>query len=157
MAQARSISPGLLRAYRQTRYCAAGAVVRIHQHAPAMDALLAQHAARFGVFITAWNPYSRRMPDGWNRRMQRELRQRLRRRIVLPASGGWGRWHEEHLLVLAPLPVVTRLARRFRQNALVWVRPRVPARLHLIEGMRQCSSGQCDCRSSGCCIICSAR
>ena len=46
---------------------------------PRMDALLARHGARCAVFVTAWNPFSRRMPAGWNRRMQ-----------AAPASSGCG-------------------------------------------------------------------
>jgi hypothetical protein len=125
------VSPRLLRAYRQTTYCAGGIAVRIGRRSRGMDVLLRQHSVRQAVFITAWNPFSHRMPDGWNRRMQQGLAERLRRRTVLPASGGAGRWHEDHLLVLGGEAWVVRLACRFRQNAVVAVRLGGAARLHL--------------------------
>lgn len=126
------VSPLLLRAYRQTTYCAAGVPVRIGRRSPDLDALLRQHNARRAVFVTAWNPFSRRMPQGRNHRMQQRLRQRLRRRTVLPAHSGSGRWQEEQLLVLAALPWVAPIARLFRQNALVAIRCGGVARLYLL-------------------------
>lgn len=155
-AGAGAISARLLCAYRRTRYGAADAAVRIGQRSPAMDAVLARHHARCGVFVTAWNPYSRRMPDAWNRRMQVLLRQRLRRCTVLAAGGGSGRWHEDHLLVLAPPPLVAHLARQFRQNALVVVRRGVPASLLLLAA-GPVLRDQCTCSGFGSCMICSAR
>lgn len=125
------IPPRLLRAYRQTTYCAEGVPVRIGRRSPAMDALLARHAALAAVFVTAWNPFSRRMPQAWNQRMQQRLLLRLHRRTVLPASGAAGRWHEDHLLVLAALPWVLQQARLFRQNAVVSIRRGGKVRLHL--------------------------
>ena len=98
-----------------------------------MDALLARHQAARAVFVTAWNPFSRRMPAGWNRRMQARLRQLLHRRLCLPAVGALGRWHEDHLLVLAELPPLLRLARQFRQHAVVAIRRGGPARLVLLS------------------------
>jgi len=131
MTAVRGVSPRLLGAYRRTTYRAGDASVRIGRRSPVMDALLARQHARCAVFVTAWNPFSRRMPEGWNRRMQQRLVERLRRRTVLPASGAAGRWHEDHVLVLAALPWTMRLARVYRQNAVVTVRPGGRARLHL--------------------------
>lgn len=112
----------LLKAYRQTRYCAGKAEVRIARPSATMDALLTAHGARVGVFVTAWNPGSRRMPTRWNRRMQQLLKQRLRRYSTLPAEGSWRRWREEHLLLLAEPRLALRLARQFRQMAVVVVK-----------------------------------
>lgn len=130
----REVSPRLVRAYRRTTYRAGEAVVRVGHRCAALDALLARHHAGCAVFVTAWNPYSHPMRDGWNRRMQARLRQRLRRCVVLPACGGLGRWREDHFLVLAPLPPVARWGRIFRQNAVVVIRRGGPARLHLLAG-----------------------
>ncbi len=116
------MTPRLLRAYRWTRYEAAGIPVFVGRRSLAMDALLRQHRAKAGVFVTAWNPCSRLMPAGWNDRQQRALLARLRRWIALPGGGTLGRWHEAHVLALAPPALVTRLARSFRQNAVVEVR-----------------------------------
>lgn len=118
------ISARLLRAYRQTRYTAAAVGVRIGRRNTMRE--------RVAVFITAWNPRSRRMPAGWNRRMQRRLCECLRRYRTLPADGSLHRWHEQHLLVIAdPRPVI-RLARLFRQCGVVVVRLGQPARLVLV-------------------------
>lgn len=127
--------PGLLAAYRRTAYEAeGGAVARIGSRSAAVDALLRRLGdARQGAFVTAWNPYSRRMPRGWNERMQARLRQAARR---LPRTEGWGRGHgwAEHTLLLAADPRrAAVLARRFRQNAIVAVRRGGPARLVLLR------------------------
>src|SRR5215469_14887371 len=57
------IPPRLLRVYRDTLYHAKGCDVRIGRRAP--DALFALLGSRVGTFVTAWNPRSRRMPEGW--------------------------------------------------------------------------------------------
>ena len=123
--------PRLLAAYRETCYDVGGIGMRVGRRCAAMDRLLLAHGVRTGVLITAFNPLSRLMPPGWNRRMQASLRQTLWRRRVLPASGSLRRWSEAHLVVFGDVPPVQRLARRFRQCAVVVVRLRQPARLLL--------------------------
>ena len=123
--------PRLLRAHRRTRYSTLGTVVRVGRCVP--DALFAQIGAREAVFVTAWNPRSRRMPLGWNVRMQRRLAERLRRFEVAPADGTLGRWHEAHLLVAADVRRVLRIARIFRQLGVVAMRRGRPARLVLLR------------------------
>lgn len=124
------LSPSLLAAYRRTDYRVGDAVIRIGRRAPAVDQLLVQHRCREAVLITAWNPHSRRMPPGWNARMQCRLGQAVRRHRVLPASGGARGWTEEHLLVLMPAAQAAVLARRYRQNAFVMLRRGQPACLN---------------------------
>ena len=99
-----------------------------------MDRLLASHGARTGVLITAGNPMSRRMARGWNERMQRALTDRLRGMVVHPAQGVWRGWREEHVLVLGDVARVGRLARVFRQHAIVAVGIDRPARLVMLSG-----------------------
>lgn len=101
-------SPALLRAYRLTVYRVGDETVRI-----------GHRSTLTGVLITAWNPRSRRMPEAWNRRMQDRLRLSLRRWPIHEASGGLGRWREDHLLVAADPRLCRVLARRFRQHALL--------------------------------------
>jgi hypothetical protein len=127
------ITPRLLRAWRATDYVAAGAVVRIGRRCPALDPVLVSLRARTAVFVTAWNPRSRAMPAGWNRRMQRRLAEHLRRYASLPASGSLRRWHEAHLLVAADRRPVVRLARLFRQRGVVLVTRRQAAQLVLLD------------------------
>jgi hypothetical protein len=97
-----------------------------------MDALLCRLGARTGAFITAWNPLSRRMPEGWNRRMQRCLAEHLRHNAMLPANGSLRRWHEAHLLVATDPRRLLCLARRFRQRGVVTVARHQEARLVLL-------------------------
>ena len=123
------LSPSLQRAYRETSYEVAGVTIRIGSRTAAMDRLLMAHRRREAAFITAYNPLSRRKPPGWNRRMQSRLVQAVRRWPVLPAGGGWRRWHESHLVVFAPSRPIAVLARRYRQHGIVIVRLRHPARL----------------------------
>jgi hypothetical protein len=124
---------GLLAAYRRTAYEAGGAVARVGRRSPAVDALLRRLGAREGAFATAWNPWSKPMPAGWNARMMARLREAARR---LPVAEGEGRargWTERHLLVAADPRRVAVLARRFRQNAIVVARVGAPARLALLR------------------------
>jgi peptidoglycan/xylan/chitin deacetylase (PgdA/CDA1 family) len=126
------VTPRLLRAYRATRYEADGIAVVVGRRSPAMDSLLRRFGVRTAVFVTAWNPRSRLMPAGWNQRMQRALAERLRKVAVLPAAGASRGWREEHVLALAAPHRIARLARTFRQNAVVVVRLGAPATLTLV-------------------------
>jgi hypothetical protein len=120
---------GLLTAYRRTDYEADGAVARVGRRSASVDALLRRLRAREGAFVTAWNPWSRRMPAGWNARMVARLREASRR---VPSAEGEGRgrgWSERHLLLAGDPRRAAALARRFRQNAIVAVRAGAPARL----------------------------
>ena len=124
---------GLLAAYRRTEYEAGGAAARVGRRSASVDALLHRLGARQGAFVTAWNPWSRRMPAGWNARMTARLREASRR---LPSAEGQGRgrgWSERHLLIAADPRRAAVLARRFRQNAIVVARIGAPARLVLLR------------------------
>ncbi|MBX9595202.1 MAG: DUF3293 domain-containing protein [Roseomonas sp.] len=125
------MTPRLARAFRATTYEAEGAVARIGRRSRAVDALLTRHGARRAAFVTAWNPYSRAMPFGWNDRMQDRLRQAVAGHVI---GEGWGRgraWAEHHLLVAGDPALIRVIARRFRQYAIVIVAPGRPARLLL--------------------------
>ncbi len=119
--------PTLLRAYHRTTYHAAGVDVHIGTLSPAT--LLAALKARHAVFVTAWNPLSRRMQAGWNHRAQRRLRWHLRRATALEGHGAFRTWHEAHLLVAGDPRAIIRLARRFRQRAVVVLQRGQKARL----------------------------
>ena len=112
-------SPGLIAAYRATTYSAPGLIVRIGRRVTGLD--------RTVVFLTAWNPGSRKMLPGWNRRMQATLR-----RLLPTALEGEGRllhWHEEMLLTTIDKRRARVLARRFRQVSIVVAAPGQRARL----------------------------
>ncbi|HEX3573654.1 MAG TPA: DUF3293 domain-containing protein [Rhodopila sp.] len=125
--------PALLRAYRDTHYEVAGIEIRVGRRCPAMDLLLLSHRVHTGVFITAYNPFSRLMPHRWNQRMQVRLQQAVRQRPALPARGSLGRWGEAHLLVLGDPRPIRKLARYYRQYGIVIVRRGQPAWLELIS------------------------
>jgi hypothetical protein len=119
----------LLRAYRATCYRADGASVLVGRRSPDFDELLLRGRCRTATLITAYNPFSRRVQAAWNQRMQDRLRRAAHRWPLLEAEGSWRGWREAHLLLLGdPRPAI-RLARRFRQNAVVVAALRQPARL----------------------------
>ena len=120
-------------AYLRSEYEAAGAVAKIGRRSRDIDALLRRLGGRQGGFVGAWNPFSRRMPRGWNDRMLGRLRAAARRLPQAEGSGGHGRWRERHLLLAADPRRLAVLARRFRQAAIVTVRRGAPARLVLLR------------------------
>ncbi len=132
--QPEPISPHLLRAYRLTLYRVGDHEVRIGRRVP--DGLFDELGAREAALVTAWNPLSKRMPLGWNRRMQRRLREHLRRTLIMCADGALRRWHEAHILVAGNPRRTERIARRFRQRGIVIVRPGQRARLVLLRLIR---------------------
>ncbi len=126
------MTPKLLRLYRRTDYVVDGHVhVAIGHRSRATDAMLTRLGARAGGLITAANPRSRTMPDAWNRRMTRLLTG-LVARPTLPAEGRYRGWREEGLFVGGDPRRLARVARIFRQNALVVVEYGRPARLLLL-------------------------
>lgn len=130
------MTSGLIAAYRRTTYEAAGARARIGRRSAAVDALLARLGAGEGAFVTAWNPFSRRMPRGWNDRMLARLRYAARRLPRAEGVGGAGGWEERHLLIGGDPRRIVVLGRRFRQVAVVAVRRGRPARLVLLQPQR---------------------
>lgn len=134
-----------LTAYRRSGYEAAGAVAYIGRRSAAVDALLARLGARQGGFVTAENPFSHRMPPGWNARAMLRFDAAIRCLPSAAGHGGWRRWREAHRLVAADPRRLLVLARRFRQRAIVVVRRGAPARL--IISLAPADSGQAACPS----------
>ncbi|WP_149541243.1 DUF3293 domain-containing protein [Siccirubricoccus phaeus] len=127
------MSARLRRAYARTTYEAAGARAWVGRRSPEVDALLGRLGGRQGGFITAWNPYSRKMPRGWNDKALARLRQAARRLPMAAGEGGLGRWKERHLFLAADPRRLAVLARRFRQAAIVTLRRGGPARLVVLR------------------------
>jgi hypothetical protein len=119
----------LSRAYRVSCYFAGVHAVRIGQGAPALDALLRCWRVPEGVFIAAGNPRSRRMPAGWNARRHALLRERLWGLPYTEGKGGARRWWEAHCFIGISVARGKRLARLFRQTAMVALRRGAKARL----------------------------
>ncbi len=63
------------------------------------------------------------MQGAWNDRMMARLHAALNRRTAYPAESGAGAWREAQFLAACPEAWAARLARRFRQNAMVGLRP----------------------------------
>jgi Protein of unknown function (DUF3293) len=119
----------LFRAYRASCYFAGAHAARIGQRAPGLDALLSGWRVQEGVFIAAVNPFSRRMPPGWNARRHTALRERLRGLPYVEGRGGAKRWWEVHCFIGISAARGKPLARLFRQNAMVALRRGGKARL----------------------------
>lgn len=128
-------SPELMGAYRRTRYMAGdgGACATVGERSAAIDALLAAHGARSGVFVTAWNPGSGARDAAANRAANVRLAAELAPWRHLPHEGvGDGGWREEGFFVLDLADdAAVALARRFGQVAIVAVRHGEAARLVL--------------------------
>jgi hypothetical protein len=123
------LTPAMRAAYARTDYEADGVVARIGRRSPALDALLRRHGARRAAFVTAWNPWSRPMPRGWNDRMLARLRAAAQGRVLAEGEGRGKGWAERHLLVAGDPRWIAALARRFRQHAIVAVAPEHPPRI----------------------------
>ncbi|MBM3593084.1 MAG: DUF3293 domain-containing protein [Alphaproteobacteria bacterium] len=119
----------LERDYRASCYFAGAHAARIGQHAPALDGLLSGWRVHEGVFIAAGNPFSRRMPPGWNTRRHAALRERLRGLPYLEGKGGAKSWWEAHCFIGISAARGRQLARLSRQNAMVALRRGAKARL----------------------------
>lgn len=128
------MSGGLSKAFRETDYLAEGAVARIGQRSASMAKLLRRLGSGQGVFLSAWNPMAKSRPMGRNQRAQARLWQAARRRCFVPArsqpkQAAHARWGEDQIFLAADLRLALRLARQFRQLAVVAVRHDGAARL----------------------------
>jgi hypothetical protein len=134
--QPRPIGASLLRGWRGTAFEAGGAVARLGRRSRGMDAVLAAAGVRQAIILGAWNPASRRWPARRNAAMQARLMLRARRLAVLdglgrPARGAWA--PEAHLVVLGDARPAIRLARVFRQHAVLRLRLRARAVLLVLR------------------------
>ncbi|WP_051212885.1 DUF3293 domain-containing protein [Rubritepida flocculans] len=123
-------------AYRASLYRAGAVAVRVGRRSASADRWLLRHGAAQGVFLTAWNPLSRPMPGRWNARAMAALRRALGPAAHETGEGALGRWREAMLLAALSRTAARRLARRFRQAAVVLVPRGRPARLLYIAGPR---------------------
>ena len=126
----KTVPPRMQRTYCLTRYQADGTEIRIGRRVP--DILFDRLGTATGTLLTAWNPFSRHMPTSWNQRMQRRLRRHLRRFVILEAEGSLHGWHEAMLLAGGPPQPAIRLARLFRQSAVLVLRRGATVQLILL-------------------------
>ncbi len=140
----------LLQSYLTTRYVVAGPpcrrslVLRVGVREPALARLQARAGCRYSAYITAWNPRSvpqvRRRNEAAQRRLVRDLEKQSGIRLLHGEGiAANGEWREPSVLALGlARPAALRLARRFRQNAVLICDKRgVP---HLVM-LRPASSG----------------
>lgn len=126
-------TPAVLRSYRLSTYRAGTVAARVGRRPGGLDRTVRVPL----VLLSACNPGGRRMTDGWNRRAMRRLDEAMRRIPRVEGEGRLGRWSEPLVLAaMAPARGIV-LARRFRQNAVVVLRPRRPARLMLLAAPRE--------------------
>jgi len=146
-----------------TRYKVAGVTIRIGRRSPAMDQHLASRGLRAAIFVSASNPFSQRRPEGWNRRMHARLTEAASHAAArqpertpqasgtqgtmrpLPATGSWRGWREAHLVLFGDPRPAMRLARRFRQNAVVIIKLRQPADLRWLSSSSLAAPGAARC------------
>jgi len=115
--------------YRRTLFQAGPVRAWVGRRSSTADAWLKAQGAREAAMLTAWNPMSRRHPEGWNTRRQQALREAARR---LPRCEGWSgakAWWEHNLLLAGDARRTVALARRFRQRAILVLRRGQPARI----------------------------
>ncbi len=118
------IGAQLARAWRITRFEAAGAVVRAGLRSRAIDQLLRRAGVRQASFVGAWNPCSRRAPGWRNDTALARLRAIAQRRGIAfhEGAGCAPGWCERHLLLLGDPRRAMVLAHCFGQHAAVMVR-----------------------------------
>ncbi len=124
------ISPEMLAGYRATEYWVDAEpkpfCLHVSKYSAELRRLLDETGCRCAAFISAFNPFSRPMPDEINEQAHIRLRRTLERHARLCIEGVGqdpsGRWPgEKSLLALGiDLPLASAIGREFRQNAILW-------------------------------------
>lgn len=130
----------LKEAYESTKFMVVDlpVVIEVNKKCIELDELLKQHNATEWAFITAWNPFSKALPDEENSRRHRELIQLVKE---YPNWEGEGVgtdpvWQPEKSLLILGIPKKEAIAIgiQFEQNAIVYGRINEPAELlHLFD------------------------
>lgn len=129
MASSSAIDAATVRAYLETEYIAQAEVPLVLRIGEGCPALAAEHGRRriaCSAFVTACNPYSRRLDEATNRQRHADLGRALRQ-DGLSFLEGVGRhpsadWPAEasYLVFGLDLEAAQALGRRLDQNAIVW-------------------------------------
>ncbi len=125
------LDPDLDRAYRRAHYRISGnhaeLELRVDQQDPALAALLARKGVETAALITACNPGSRVADPARNEAAQRALIETVDAaglsHLASEALDPDGRWPAEPGLLVLGIRrnAALRLARSFRQNAILWI------------------------------------
>ena len=137
---------GLVLAYRATDYVAHSGsrvfIIRIGHHSLVIDGLFTRMNAKSGAFITAWNPFSKSLSLGasefWNRDLKRYLIVRGFSFVDGEGRGRDGEWPPEPSIFAFGISrtEASAIGRRYRQNAIVYVRLGRPAELVMLRWVR---------------------
>ena len=122
------IPAAILSAYLETDYHVFSEppfALRIKQPSEPLANLFRQYKTSCAAFLTACNPFSRKLDDAANAERQVELAKELtqRGRSFIEGEGRHpsGNWAEPSYLVLGlSLDEAKKLGRQFEQNAIVW-------------------------------------
>lgn len=129
MISTRFIGGGLVQAYLETEYRVHGeppVLLKIGEVSAALAGLHQAHGVHSSAFITAWNPFSRRLSDEENRARQAtlELETRTQGWETLAGIGEHpsNQWKgEASVLVLGVSRThAEAIGMRYEQNAIVW-------------------------------------
>lgn len=138
---ASELPSGLIAAYRATRFRVDGVPpfdLRVDVPSPELAEFLRGGGHRGAVFITACNPFGKRLRDGENARRHEVLLEEL-------GADGWtwrpgageatGDWTEEASVLVPGIDRVAACAwgRRHQQNAVVWAGSDAVPRLLLLR------------------------
>lgn len=136
----------LVSAYRATDYVVHGngldVVIRIGYHSLITDKFLARMNATSGAFITAWNPFGHGLSLTADRHWDFDLKRYLSFRGIAflegEGRGRIGEWPPELSVFALGLSrsEASAIGRRYRQNAIVYVRQGWPAELLMLRWVR---------------------
>lgn len=124
------VSPALMAAYAETDFHVdtdPPLVLRVGHADPEVERWLAGSGARGAAFVTAWNPFSRPMPDAWNATAAARLAARVADLGLRAVSGRGvarrGDWPAEESLLIPGIDraAAIGLGREFGQNAILWL------------------------------------
>ena len=122
------ISSATITAYQETDYRVLGRppfTLRIGEASEPLAKLLRQHETNCAAFITACNPFSRKLDEATNAARQAKLAQELAQRGLGFVTGEGKHpcddWAEPSFLAMGlSLEEAKELGRRYDQNAVVW-------------------------------------
>ncbi len=124
------LSKTLINAYNTAHYRVTGPpafVLRIWKKSPELAELYKDHGYESAMYITAYNPYSRKTDRNLNIRAHKHLKNELTQ-MKLPYFEGVGgdpsgHWKAEpsFLVLGVALEVAKEMAVKYKQNAVVWV------------------------------------
>lgn len=124
------LSKTLINAYNTAHYRVTGPppfVLRLWKKSPELARLYKEHGYESAMYLTAYNPYSRKTDRNLNIRAHKHLKNELTQ-MKLPFFEGVGgdpsgHWKAEpSFLVLGVTPETAKeMALKYKQNAVVWI------------------------------------